>query len=238
MTLSSTIPTSRRKYLSQSELAQFANITITDTTEADDRISQAEEIIDAYVGFHDKFFSGELVGKMSSVASTTQFTLETLQQGMYEADYFKWLEIEIIGGTGAGQRRTISTSTKEGSITLTDAFTTTPDTTTYYRITQIGKFPRHCDVTYYSQSEPFVYLKAIPEEVKRAVAAQVEYLINMGDDFFTTDQSDKKSESIGDYSYSTGGGVGQKGWGQGAAKLIAPKARMLLRHIVTRVGSL
>jgi hypothetical protein len=46
------IPTSVRGYLSKDDLEQLANINITDDTEADDVISQAEEIVDEYVGFH------------------------------------------------------------------------------------------------------------------------------------------------------------------------------------------
>lgn len=238
MTLSSTVPTSRRNYLSRTELAQFANIIIDDNDEADDRISQAEEMIDAYVGFVEKFFDGEIVGKMASVASSSQFTLETIDQGIYENNYFKWCEVEIIDGTGAGQRRTIDTSTKAGVITLTDAFTTTPDTTSFYRIYQLGKFPRCLDVRLYDQVSPYKYLKNIPEEVKRAVAAQVEFLVNMGDEYFATDQTEKTSETIGDYSYTNGSSNAAAGRSGGIAKLIAPKAKGLLRNMIVRVGSL
>lgn len=235
MPVLSSTPTSRRMYLSQTELAQFADITITDTTETDDRISQAEEIVDAYCGFSDKFYEEELVGKMAAVTSNSIFLMETLHVNVFEKDCFKWCQVEIVGGTGAGQRRTISTSSKEGYIELTSAFTTTPDTTSFYKITQLGKFPRTRDVTYYSQVAPYVYLKSIPEEVKRATAAQVEYIIAMGDSFFSGDKIDKTSESIGDYSYSNGNNLSRS---TNLQKLIAPKARILLKSVVNRLGSL
>ena len=229
----STLPTSRRCYLSQTELAQFADTTVTDTTEADDRISQAEEIIDAYVGPQGKFLDYDIYGLAASGASTS-LTLESAQQNTYDIDFFKWTEIEIVGGTGVGQRRTVTGSTKEGVLTVA-AWTVTPGATSFYRIYQLGKYPRYRDVITYSTGVPTQYYKQIPEAIKRATAAQVEYIIAMGDNFFKTDQSDKVSESIGDYSYeNSASGVGKTG----VIKLIAPKARTLLKGYVNRTGQI
>jgi hypothetical protein len=229
MGVASTQPTSRRGYLSQSELEQLANITITNTTEADDQISQAEEIIDAYVGAQKKFIDEPLDGRAYAAASGSNFTLQLDQQNSYDVDYFKLCEVEIIGGTGIGQRRKITGSTKAGVLTVDSAWTTALDTTSFYRISQLGKFPRECDVTSYSQIAPTTYYKQIPEAVKRAVAAQIEYFIDMPADFFTTDKSEMESESIMDYSYSKKGNI---------EKLIAPKAKLLLRGIVNRLGTI
>lgn len=222
-------PTSRRGYLSQSEVEQFANITINDTDEADDRISQAEEMIDAYVGPQLKFFESDITGR-ASAGGSLNITLQTNQQNIYEIDYFKLCEVEIIGGTGAGQRRKCTGSTKAGVLTVDSAWTTTPDNTSFYKIYQLGKFPRQQDVIYYSESSPYTYYKSIPEAVKRAVAAQIEFLVEMGDDFFATDRAEKESESIGDYSYSNAAGSA------GFQRMIAPKAKALLRGIRNRLG--
>ena len=117
---------SRRQYVSQAELAEYADITITNTTEADDRISQAEELIDTYVGFQRKAVCDTIEGRVASATSTT-ITLEASRhQDTYQKNYFLYCEVEIIGGTGAGQRRTITGSTYEGVIT-TSSWTTTPD---------------------------------------------------------------------------------------------------------------
>ncbi len=227
----STLPTSRRCYLSQAELAQYADITITDTTEADDRISQAEEIIDAYVGPQGRFLDYDIYGLAASGASTS-LTLETAQQNNYDINFFKWTEVEIVGGTGVGQRRTVTGSTKAGVLTVA-TWTSTPDSTSFYRIYQLGKFPRQCDVVTYSTGVPSQYYKQIPEAIKRATAAQVEYIIAMGDAFFKTDQSDKVRERIGDYEYeNSASGVGKTG----TIKLIAPKARTLLKGYKNRTG--
>lgn len=232
MGVDSTQPTSRRGYLSQDELEQFANIAVTDTSEADDRISQAEEMIDAYVGAQNKYMTESVKGVCAAVASTT-FTLESSQQNVYDIDYFKLCEVEILGGTGAGQRRKITGSTKAGVCTIDAAWSTNPTTSSFYKISQIGKFPRHCDVeTYTTTAGILTYYKAIPEALKRAVAAQVEYFIEMGDSFFAGDKSEMESESIGDYSYTKGAGVGAIG------KLISPKAKLLLKGIYNRTGRL
>lgn len=230
MPIASALPTSRRGYLSRTELAQFVDINVTDSTEADDRISQAEEMIDAYVGHQDKFLRAIVTGRCSSAGSTTTFYLDTDQLNIWEKDYLKGCEVEIIGGTGEGQRRRISSSAYSGLITVADDWTTVPDTTSFFRIYQLGKFPRHCDVHYYTDTTPYQYFKSIPEQIKRAVAAQVAYIIEMGDSFFAGDSSEKESERIGDYSYTKGQSS------RGPNNLLAPRVKILLHGIKNRVG--
>lgn len=235
MPVLSTVPTSRRCYLSQAELVQYADITITDTTEADDQISQAEEMIDAYVGPQNKFYKTTLARKATAGGSSS-ITLQLEDQNVYDADFFKWCEIELIGGTGAGQRRTITASTYAGVLTVQSAWTTPPDATSFYKIYQLGKFPRYEDVMYYAEVAPYTYYKSIPEAVKRAVAAQVEFMITMGASFFNTDKADKDSERIGDYAYSRSGGGNNVGGG--IVRLISPKAKAALRGIMNRTGEI
>jgi hypothetical protein len=218
---------SKRNYLSQSELAEFADITITDTTEADDRITQAEELLDSFVGFQNKAVSETFEG-MATGGSTTTLTLETRHQNIYQQDYFIYCMVEIIGGTGIGQRSRITASTLAGVITF-DTLTTAPDSTSIYRIWQLGKFPRPQDEYYDSIHTPSRYYRSIPEAVKRATAAQVEYMIQMGDAYFSTDKAEMESESIGDYSYDKDGSL---------SSMIAPKAKMLLRGIKNIKGEI
>lgn len=221
--------TSRRNYLSLEELAEYADITIIDETEAYDQISQAEELIDSYVGFQTRFVP-EVVQGLASAGGASTLTLETAHQNVYFTDYFKGCEIEILGGVGEGQRRRINSSTYAGVLTTTDAWTTAPTSTSFYKIYQLGKFPRLADGTLYSTNSVNTFYKQIPEAVKRAVAAQVEYLVNMGASFFSTDGANKKSESLGDYSFERSK--------TGSLALIAPKAKILLRGIVNIVGDI
>jgi len=230
MGVTSTLPSSRRGYLSQDELKQYVNITINDIAEADDVINQAEEMIDGFVGYQNKFMVEKVEGRMAA-NTPTSFTLQSNQQNNYDINYFSLCEIEIIGGTGQGQRRKITTSTKAGVQTIDVAWTTTPSTDSFYRIYQLGKFPRACDVVSYSEQTPTTYYKQIPEAVKRAVAAQIGFMIEMGDAYFAGSKSDYQSESIGDYSYS-------KGAGSNNDRLIGPRVQTLLNGIYKRTGRL
>lgn len=222
---------SRRQYLSQTELTQYADITITDATEADDQISQAEEMIDAYVGFQCKAVPEVYFGKASGATANT-ITLEAgRHQNVFQNNFFMYCELEIVGGTGVGQRQIITASTLAGMVTLVGNFSVSPDTTSYYKIYQLGKFPRiEQDVWYDGIHTPTTYVKSIPEAVKRAVAAQVQYMIKMGSNFFATDATAMQSEHIGDYSYSRASS------GMGKDALIAPKAKQYLNGIMNRKG--
>jgi len=224
------MPTSNRDYLTIAELEEFADITVTDETEGLDRISQAEEMIDAYVRFQEKFLEESIKGLASS-GSTSQITLQTDQQNVYDKDYFLGCMVEIIGGTNKGSRKRITASTRAGVLT-TDTFSSAIDNTSFYKIWQIGKFPRYCDVEFYDQNGTTQYFKSIPEAVKRAVAAQVQFMIEMGDAYFASDKADLQSESIGDYSYTKVAG------GSSLDKQIAPKAKILLDGIRNLKGAI
>lgn len=221
---------SRRGYLSLTELAEYADITITDNDEAYDQISQAEEEIDAYVGFQQKAVQQTIEDKIAVGGSSTA-TLADIHQNNFDIDYLKGCEIEILGGAGEGQRRIITGQTRAGVVTFDSAFSPALTTTSFYKIYQLGKFPRHCDMTAYNRTGDSTYYKRIPEAVKRAVAAQIQYKIEMGDAFFASDKSALKSESIGDYSYSRSDGATTD-------QLIAPKAKQLLRGITNRKGAI
>lgn len=222
---------SKRQYATIAEVEQFADVTSTDDTEFEDRISQAEELIDAWVGFQNKAVCENYQGEVSSVNSKTIVDSGSGTPLVAKDDFFKGCTLEIIGGGGAGASRTIESSSYDNrSITYTGDAISGLDTTSVFRIFQLGKFPRYKDMSQNRAGDQ--YYKYIPEAVKRAVAAQVEYIINQGDDFFSTDDTDKDSESIGNYSYS-GGSAAQK---SALVRMIAPKARTLLKGITNRTG--
>lgn len=221
---------SKRNYLTEDELEQYADITVTDQDEMFDQISQAEELIDSYVGTQIKAVREVIMGKATG-GSATSINLQTTHQNVFYKNYFIYCVLEIIGGTGAGQQTYITGSTYEGVVT-TESMDTSPDSTSVYKIYQIGKFPRcgEPDEFFDSINSPFQYYKSIPEMVKRATAAQLQYMIEMGDKYFSTDKAGLQSESIGDYSYSKGSTE--------LSNLIAPKAKMYLRGIKNRLGSI
>lgn len=233
---------SRRNYVSQAELAQLANITIVDPTEADDQISQAEEIIDSYIGFQDQFFDKDFSNIVEGLSQgphssgVNDMILESRHSNVFLTNFFTYCEVEIIGGTGAGQRTIVSASTYPNTyITFRDPLTTAIDKTSFYRIYQLGKFPRKVDVYLDAINPPSpIYYKNIPEAIKRATAVQVEYMIAQGTNFFKTADSFINNERIGDYSYDKA----RDGSGTGISQLIAPKAKWLLRGLVNRKGTM
>jgi hypothetical protein len=93
-----------------------------------------------------------------------------------------------------------------------------------YRIYQLAKFPRTQDATLVNN----IYYKYIPEMVKKACLAQVQYMIEMGDDFFNSG-ADKDSENIDGYSYKVK---------DGTRRMISPKAKDYLHGIMNRKGIL
>ena len=217
----------RRSYVTAAEVNTLVGITPTDA-----QLDAAEALIDAYVGFITKWMNYKVEGIAVSGGAST-LTLMVKEQNRYDANYFAGCEIKILGGTGSGQVRRISSSTYGGVVTVDTAWTTAPDSTSFYRIYQFAKFPRTQDVTHFTEVEPAQVYKEIPEQVKQAVAAQVEYIDSMGDDYFSTNNSEKMREQIGDYEYENAqseSGVG------GISRLIAPKAKALLRGIRCIVG--
>lgn len=218
---------SRRNYVTAAECDEYIGSGSTTNNE----ISEAEELIDAFVGYQEKHFPDRIQGKLASVSSATQMTLDPLHQNNYDDDYFVNCYLEIIGGVGIGQRSKITASTKAGVVTV-EAFSTAPDSTSFYKIYQLGKFPRVCDVEFNSDYSPARYFKTIPEAIKRAVCAQVEFMREMGDDYFQGDAADKNRETIGNYSYTKDSSSGNAG----LHKIIAPKAKLYLRGIINRKG--
>ena len=208
---------SRRGYITTDELNTAYGITATDA-----EINRAEELIDSYVGFQDKALSTELTGMATAGAAAT-LTLPANYVNAYDNNYLAGKEIEILSGTGAGQRRTIASSTRAGVLTVSPDWTTQPDATSLFRISQLGKFPRIKDRFYHSLTQPAYYYHTIPEPVRAAVAAQVEYMQNTD-----TNEELMESEHIDDYSYTRAD--------TSTERLISPKAKALLRGYRNRKG--
>jgi hypothetical protein len=252
---------SRRQYITSTYLTNYlGSQTLNgDFPTADALIEMAEEMIDGYVGPQRKWFQldssfvagvytppdyepetpvvKELRGRITAVIDASNYKLETWQQQAYQDGFFQTCNIDIIGGTGMGTSYLISASTLTGQITLTNidgsALTASPiDTTSIYRIYQLGKFPRDRDVFFNTFAQPNTYYKAVPEMVREATAAQCEYINKMGLDFFISADAYMTGEHIGPYSYSrdlkmAGGNI-----------QIAPKAKLLLRGLMNRRGTI
>lgn len=223
---------SKRGYLTIAELQSFANITVTDEAEAWDQITEAEELIDAYVGHQEKSFQATVDGEVTSVSGATIFDTDSRTPLDVTNNSYQGCAFEIVAGTGAGQiGRIVSSNRSAKSITLAEAFADPPDTTSVYKIYQLAKFPRAKDYTV-SRDGDTVY-KTVPDVIRRATAAQVAFMIEKGAAYFNGDNAELSAERILNYSYQRGTGSD----GQSAAvKYIAPRARTLLRGIKNRLG--
>lgn len=214
----------RRHYIETTDVA--------DSTEA--QVALAEQLIDDYVGYQPRFYEHEVSGKVTgAVGSVIYDTNDASPLFVTDNTYAKCV-IEIIGGSGVGQSRVLTASDRDDrSVTFTgSAFNPALDATSVYRIYQLAKFPRRQDSR--TPSGESVFHKYIPQAVKEATIAQVQYIQEMGDDYFLGEDSEMEGERLGNYSYSRGGSGGQSA----LVKMIAPKARILLRGIKNRTGRL
>lgn len=215
----------RRNYISSSQVPGGAT---------DAQVALAEEIIDNYVGVQNKHVPDEFDGEISSILSGNKLidTSSLTQLGpSANQNYFAKCVIEFLTGEHAGTIRTLTASDgSDYSVTYEGDALANLAVGDIFRIYQLGKFPRQKDQ--FTRGD--VYYKTIPRAVQDAVIAQVEFILELGDDYFTGNDTDAGSESIGNYSYSNAsGGSGQQ---SAAVKMVAPKARTLLRGIINRLG--
>lgn len=213
----------RRNYIETSEVAGAT----------DAQVALAEELIDVYVGVQDKHFKNEYDGEITSLLSGNKVidasSLSNLKQ--QNTNIFSRCVIELVTGDAAGTIRLITASDgSDYSVTYDGAAIADIAVGDVFRIYQLAKFPRQKD--HFTRNS--IYYKTIPRAVKDAVIAQTEFIIEMGDDYFNGNEADAGSESIGNYSYSNSSGNG--GQQSAVVKMVAPKARTLLRGIVNRLG--
>ncbi len=194
----------------------------------------AEQLIDQYVGFQDRAVGAEYRGIISALTNsnkTIEDTNNTSQLNFLD-NYFAFCVIEMLTGDAAGEVRPIISSVKaDRTITIKDAWTNTPAVGDVFKVYQLGKFPRCKDESVFPSSTTMY--RSIPQAVKEAVIAQVAFQAQMGDAFFSGDDSDKQSESIGNYSYSRG-----TAGASSSVKMLSPKARAVLRGIKNSTGRL
>jgi hypothetical protein len=213
----------RRNYIETSE--------VSGATDA--QVALAEEIIDQYVGVQDKHVKAEYDGEITSLLAGNKVidasSLSQLKQ--QNTNIFSRCVIELVTGDAAGTIRLITASDgSDYSVTYDGDAISGIQVGDIFRIYQLAKFPRQKD----QFTRNSIYYKTIPRAVKDAVIAQTQFIIEMGDDYFTGNETDAGSESIGNYSYSNAsGGSGQQ---SAAVKMVAPRARTLLRGIVNRLG--
>lgn len=211
----------------------LTNVQVVEATATEAQLDLAEQLIDQYVGWQSKHvrsdFDGEITAIDSLVISDTSSTSK-LDSAGYD-NYWNYCVVEFMSGSAAGEIKRITASDYSAkTITIDSATTGSLAVGDVFRVYQLAKFPRVKDTF----NRDTVFYKAIPKAVQEAVIAQVSFIIEMGDSYFTGEDSEMDSESIMSYNYSRGANSGQSA----IVKMLAPKARILLRGIKNRTGIL
>jgi len=223
-----------RGYLTKNDYKVIEGVEIAQADEAEyiKRFEQAEIYIDMILGYHTKAHPHEYRDTARAGTDST-IQLSVKDAGAYQrVNQLNYTVVEILEGTGAGQIRAIKSSNTDGVATVHKDWETAPDATSYYHIYQLGKFPRSRDRRHDPDNNRAII--TVPRQLKEAVAAQVTFMTEMGDDYFNTDENAMASERIGNYSYNRGGGSGQSN----TVGMIAPRAKQVLTSsgLINRTG--
>lgn len=212
--------------------------TVTDEDMAARFISDAEHIIDAYVGPAPKFY---VDGTGSSVAALSAG--DTTWYGDRWGSRYKnyWaaggVYVTVVDGPddATGQSRLIVAS-DDGFVRLASGFSVDVPAGTLFNFSQRSRFPRWRD-------RMNVEMPDMPMELRRAVAFQVEYGFLFGSEAHgLSDQAvaDGESTEIQSRSYASGyaesRAVGSASSKRGLALLVAPRARAELRNLLGSTG--
>lgn len=220
-----------RGYLNTKQLESLTGLGLDDDA-AVAAINKAEAIVDGYIGYWDKLI--DQIEGITQSGNATSITLDAADiSGLAGKDYFKGCMIEFLSGDNEGAVAVVTGSTELGVVSFATQ-DNAPAAGDYYIIRQVGKIPRRGESDMLDQQVSGVrtYFRRIPQALKEAVAAQVEYMQQQGDSFFNSAAIGMDSERIDDYSYNRGEST------KGGKAMLAPKARQVLSGtgIINRGG--
>lgn len=228
-------------YIRPAELPEIlvTMASVTDEALAARFISDAEHIIDAYVGPAPKFYVGGSGASIAALASgDTAFYGD--RWGSRYPNY--WSQggtyITVIAGAPAsvlGQSRLLVGS-DVNLVTLASGFAADVPAGAIFNFEQRSRFPRYWD-------RMNLDFPDMPMEVKRATAFQVEYgFLRGSEEEGLSEQSvaDGEATEIQSRSYSSGyaesRAVGSASSKRGIAALISPRARAELYRLLGTTG--
>lgn len=227
-------------YILPAELPRFIHkmSSVTNETTAARFISDAERLVDAYVGPGPRFYfdeQGDITTDMASGAVVVTSSIWSSRRPNYWAQ--GGVYVRLIGPAGLasgliGQERLVIASDGE-SVTLASGFDVAVPAGTEFSFRQVSSFPRLWD------QDPFG-TPQLPFLLKQGVAAQVEYGIffgseafGLGDESVVTDEGgDVQSRTYGT-GYSESRDTRRR---DGLAVWVAPKTRALLRQLLSSTG--
>lgn len=235
------MPFSDFNYILPSELPTYIRTMASVTNEALAArfISDAERVVDAYVGPAPRFYS-DMSGLLGSLVASGATTWPAEVFGMERPDYWArgGVYIRVVSGAGTssqnGQRRLVVGSTG-GQVTLASGFDAALGAGTEFAYEQESAFPRVWDTDVWAQPR-------MPFELKAAVAAQVEYGIQAGSEAFGLGDPDLVTDEDGDITsrtYSSGYSESRDARRRtGIAVFLAPRARVILQRLLSSTGYL
>jgi len=230
---------SESNYITPNELPQYIHTMsgVTDEVLAARFISEAERIVDAYVGAAPRFYT-ELTGELDQQVASGATAWPASMFGDREPNYWACggVYVEIIQADAApslvGQSRLV-VSSSGNQVVLASGFGAAAPAGTRFIYRQRSRFPRAWDrdVRGYPR---------MPDDLKVGVAYQVEYGIMYGSEDYglgcplvATDPDDGvQSRSYGS-GYSESRDTSKR---RGMAVWLAPKMRMALRRLVNAAG--
>lgn len=236
------MPLSDFNYLAPGDLSTYVHTIsgVTNETQAAAFISDAERVVDAYLGPAPRFYPRITGNTTAGVASgATAFPADVFgeRRPNYWAKGGVYVEItDVPSGatTLVGQARQVSAST-DNQVTLVSGFDELVPSGTEFSLVQRSAVPRRWD-------QDNLGSPRMPDVLAIAVAYQVEYAINEGSEAFGLSDTKLASEpELGLQSRTYGSGYSETrvpGMRQGLAAFCAPKARMLLRSLTSTTGRL
>lgn len=235
---------SRFNYLSASDLASFIHTMsgVTNTALAEQFISDAERIVDAYVGSGPKFYSDLTLENTAVISAEASAVVQSITFGNRRPNYWAkgGLYVELLDVPGnpthasIGQKRLAVASTS-GQVTLVSGYSVdVPANSTLY-MSQESVFPRIWD------SDP-LGTPRLPDQLDVAVAWQVEYGILFGSEAYGLGDADVATDedaTVQSRTYASGYSETRlPGQERGLARFVSPKVRAILRDIINSTGYL
>ncbi len=236
------MPLSDYNYLATGKLASHVHTIsgVTNAAQAAVHISDAEKVIDAYLGGAPRFYT-DLTGTTSAGVASGATAFPSDVFGNRRPDYWAkggvYVEItDVPSGatTLVGQSRQVSAST-DNQVTLVSGFDELVPQGSEFMYHQRSAVPRRWDQDRFGSPR-------MPDLLEVATAWQVEFAINDGSEAFGLSDTALASEpTLGVQSRTYGSGYSESrvpGMRQGLAAFVAPKARLLLQRLRSATGYL
>ncbi len=232
---------SQHNYITPDELPEFIHTMsgVTDPVLAAKFIGEAERIVDVYVGPAQKFYT-ELTGSLDVAVASGATAWGAGMFGNRDPGYWArgGVYIEITEADAepslVGQARLVVASSGN-QVTLASGFGADAGVGTRFIYRQRSRFPRvqDRDVRGYPR---------MPDDLKPAVAYQVEYGILFGSEAFglgSTGVAIDPDDGVQSRTYGSGYSESRNtARRSGLAVWVAPKARMQLRRLLNATGRL